>query len=65
MPAYIYELRRGDTVIETGHLSREEPYQVGDHVEIGSSRGIVRTVNPLLVNGELHLVVQLARQSRA
>ena len=60
MPAYIYELRRGHTVVATGHLSREEPFQVGDQVAIGGKQGIVRSVNPQLVRGELHLIVQLA-----
>lgn len=63
MPGYIYELRRGDTVIATGHLNREEPFQVGERVKIGGKQGIVRSVNPLLVQGELRMVVQLARQN--
>ena len=43
MPAYIYELRRGDTVVATGRLRRDEPLQVGDHVEIGGKPGLVRS----------------------
>jgi hypothetical protein len=61
MPDYRYELRRGDEVIATGHLSREQPLEVGDRVSIGSRTGIVRDVEPLLGERELRLVVQLTR----
>jgi hypothetical protein len=37
MPDYRYELRRGEEVIATGHLSREQPLEVGDRITIGSS----------------------------
>lgn len=59
---YRYELRRGDEVVATGHLSREEPLEVGDRVLVGSREGIVRTVEPLLGEHELRLVVQLIRE---
>ncbi|MGZ4392226.1 MAG: hypothetical protein ACXVRK_08935, partial [Gaiellaceae bacterium] len=36
MPDYRYELRRGDQVIATGHLTREQPLEVGDRI---SDRG--------------------------
>jgi hypothetical protein len=61
MPEYRYELRRGDEVIATGRFSREQPLEVGDRVTIGSQSGIVRVTEPLLGEGELHLVVQLLR----
>ena len=61
MPDYRYELRRGDEVIATGHLSREQPLEVGDRITIGSRVGIVRVVEPLLGEHELRLVVQLTR----
>ena len=61
MPEYRYELRRSDDVVATGHLSREQPLEVGERVTIGSQAGIVRTVEPLLGERELRLVVQLAR----
>jgi hypothetical protein len=60
---YRYELRRGDEIVATGHLSREEPVEVGDRLLIGSREGIVRTVEPLLGEHELRLVVQLVRES--
>jgi hypothetical protein len=61
MPDYRYELRRGDEVIATGHLSREQPLEVGERLAIGSRVGIVRDVGPLLGERELRLVVQLVR----
>ena len=61
MPEYSYELRRGDQVIATGHLSREEPLEVGGGINIGSQSGIVRSIEPLLGERELRLVVQLRR----
>ena len=61
MPEYRYELRRGDEVIATGHLSRVQPLEVGERLTIGSRTGIVRDVAPLLGERELRLVVQLTR----
>jgi len=62
MPEYRYELRRGDEVIATGHLSSEQPFEVGERITIGSGSGIVRTVEPLLAEREQRLVVQLVRE---
>lgn len=56
---YVYELRRGDEVIATGRLSREEPLEVGDRLEIAHREGIVRSVEPLLGESTLRVVVQL------
>lgn len=61
MPDYRYELRRGEEVFATGHLSREQPLEVGERITIGSQSGIVRDVEPLLGEHELRLVVQLTR----
>ncbi len=61
MPNYRYELRQGDELVATGHLSREQPLEVGDRLEIGGELGIVRTIEPLLGEHELRLVVQLVR----
>lgn len=63
MPDYRYELRRGDEVIATGHLTREEPLEVGERVTIGSRAGIVRSIEPQLRDRELRLVVQLLRDA--
>jgi hypothetical protein len=60
---YRYELRRGEELVATGHLSLERPLAVGDAVAIGESRGIVRSIEPLLGDAELRLVVQLLRDS--
>jgi hypothetical protein len=61
VPDYRYELRRGEELIATGHLSREQPLEVGERIAIGSQAGIVRTIEPRLGERELHLVVQLWR----
>jgi hypothetical protein len=58
---YRFELRRADEIIATGHLSPEAPLEVGDPVKIGRRLGIVRTIEPLLGELELRLVVQLLR----
>lgn len=56
---YRYELRRGDEVVATGHLSVEQPLEVGERVDIGGQLGIVRTIEPILGEREGRLVVQL------
>jgi hypothetical protein len=48
-------------VIATGHLSREQPLEIGARITIGSQSGIVRDGEPLLGEHELRLVVQLTR----
>jgi hypothetical protein len=58
---YRYELRRGDELVATGHLRREDPLEVGDRLGIGGQLGIVRTIAPLLGEREVRLVVQLVR----
>lgn len=62
MPDYRYELRRGDEVIATGHLSREPPFEAGERITIGGRAGIVRDVEPVLGEREQRLVVQLTRE---
>ena len=64
MPDYRYELRHGDKVIATGHLSREQPLEVGERVAIGRRGGIMRSIE-LLGERELRLVVQLLRDDLA
>jgi hypothetical protein len=56
---YRCELRRCDELVATGHLNRERALEVGDHVEIGGQSGIVRTIEPLLGDRQVRLVVQL------
>jgi hypothetical protein len=45
MPEYRYELRPGDEVIATGHLSSEQPFEVGKRITVGSRSGIVRSID--------------------
>lgn len=59
MPAYRYEVRSGDEVVATGHLSHERPLEVGETLTIGSRPGLVRSIEPRLNEQELQLVVQL------
>jgi hypothetical protein len=61
VPEYRYELRRGDEVIATGHLSSEQPLKVGESITIGSQSGIVRAIEPLLGERKLRLIMQLRR----
>jgi len=56
---YRYESRRDDDVVATGHLHREQPLEIGHRIEIGGHAGTVRTVEPLLGELEVRLVVQL------
>jgi hypothetical protein len=56
-----YELRGGDEVLATGHLSREQPLAVGDRIEVGGRPAIVRAIEPLLGERELRLVLRLVR----
>ena len=65
MPEYRYELRRGDELIATGHLTREQPLEIGERITIAGHAGIVRTIEPLLRERELRLVVQLLRDNDA
>ena len=60
---YVYELRRGEEVLATDHTTREEPIETGDRVPPGGREGIVRSVEPILGEHELRLVVQLVRES--
>jgi hypothetical protein len=60
--AYRYELRRGEEVVSTGHLTHEQAFEVGERIEIGGVLGIVRAVEPVLGEREFRLVVQLWRE---
>ena len=56
---YRYELRNGETIAATGHLTYETPLELGDTVTIGKLSGVVRELGPRLPEGEYRLVVQL------
>ncbi len=59
MTSYRYELRKGSEIIATGHLTRAEPLEVGDRIEVGGVHGLVRAIEPILGEQELRLVVEL------
>jgi hypothetical protein len=59
--SYRYELRDGDEIVATGRLTREQPLEVGDEILMGGQRGVVRTIEPLLGEGDLRVVVELTR----
>ncbi len=61
--AYRYELRRGEEVIATGHMTHERALVIGERIYIGGQPGIVRSIEPVLSERELHLVVQLLREN--
>lgn len=61
MPDYRYELRRGEEVVATGRFSHERPLEVGERVAISRKGGIVWSIEPLLGEREMRLVVQLLR----
>ncbi len=56
---YRYELRRGDEIIATGHVTHEMPLEVGDRIAIGKAEGIVREIEPTVGESERRLVIQL------
>jgi hypothetical protein len=58
---YRYELRAGNEILATGHLSREQPLEVGQEIEIAGHLGTVRAVEAIFGGHELHLVVQSRR----
>jgi hypothetical protein len=59
---YRYELRRGDELVATGHVTWEKALEVGDRITIGSQQGIVRAVEPIFGERERRAVVQLWRE---
>jgi hypothetical protein len=62
--AYRYELRDNDQIVSTGHLEHDTPLEVGQAITIGRRDGIVRIIEPILGERELHLVVQLSPERR-
>jgi hypothetical protein len=63
--AYRYELRRGEEVISTGHLTQEQALEVGERIVIGGVVGIVRAVEAVFGEREFRLVVQPLRDGVA
>jgi hypothetical protein len=60
---YMFELRRGEEIVATGHLTNDESLQVGQLLNIGSHKGVIRTIEPVLRGSELRVVVQLQDES--
>jgi hypothetical protein len=63
--SYRYELKRGEEVLATGHLSRDSPLAVGDRIAVNGREGIVRVIEPQLGESEQRLVIQLLRDTDA
>lgn len=55
-----YELRSGDQILATGHLSVAQPLQVGDELTLGAKRGTVAEITPIPGSHESRLVIKLA-----
>jgi hypothetical protein len=60
--AYRYELRRGEEVVATGHLTEEQALEIGERIVIGGLLGIVRAIEPVFGEREFRLVVRLLRE---
>jgi hypothetical protein len=60
---YRYELRRGEEVIATGRMTRERALEVGERITLNGRPGVVRSIEPVLGERELHLVIQLFRDN--
>ena len=59
MPTPGYELRRGDELVATGHLTRGESAREGARITIGGLQGIVRAAEAVLRERERRPAVQL------
>jgi hypothetical protein len=62
---YRYELRRGDSITATEHISYETPLRVADSITIGTARGVVRELGPKRPDGEFRLLIDLLTDSAA
>jgi len=59
LATYRYELRRRDEIVATGHLTNDETLRVGQSIKIGKHEVVIQTIEPLLLDRELRIVVQL------
>jgi hypothetical protein len=55
--SYRYELKRGEEVLATGHLSRDTPLAVGERTAINGRAGIVRAIELQLGEREQRVVI--------
>lgn len=56
---YLYELRRGEEIVATGHITFEQPVESGERITVAGRAGIVREIIPIVGQNEQRLVVQL------
>ncbi len=57
--SYRHELKRGEEVLATGHLSSDTPLAVGERTTINGRAGIVRAIELQLGEREQRVVIQL------
>jgi len=57
--AYLYELRRGDQIVATGHLSNDTKLLTGSQISIGTHTGTVRSITPISGQNESRLIIDL------
>ena len=55
---YRYELRRGNTILATGHLATDEQLNLGHRLTIAGYEGTVNAIEPLLGTRTHRLVIQ-------
>jgi hypothetical protein len=56
---YLYELRRGEEIIATGHLTLDQAAEAGERITIAGKPGIIRSITPATGQNQQRLVVQL------
>ena len=56
---HLYELRRGDQIIATGHLNHDQPLEVGERIAVAGHTGIVREIIPGVAHNPARLIVEL------
>jgi hypothetical protein len=56
---YLYELRRGDQIIATGHLNQDQPLEVGERIGVAGHTGIIREIIPRVDHNPVRLIVEL------
>jgi hypothetical protein len=55
---YVYEFRRGEDILATGRLGRDEPLDVGDTLTIAGQSGVVSRIEPRLGKPALHAIIE-------
>ena len=56
---YLYELRRGDQIIATGHINHDQPLEVDEHIAVAGHTGTVREIIPGIGHNPVRLIVEL------